>query len=256
MALPLIDQIVAVVDLREMVLRIQPQHAITKDNINIWLSGVVCVKVIDPKAFTYNIQRPLYALLKLAESSMRAECGKLNLDSLLHERVLLNDGVKHSLAHTREAWGVEVLRYEVTDINPDERVMEAMDLQAVAERERRREVIKAEADRQATMTRAEGDAYAVEREARAKAEAIKMAADAQAYAVAAVATAMAGPLGRESVQIDLAKDYIQTLSKLGENSRLLMIPGDPSDVNAVVSRATAIASQLLQSPDPKPASKN
>lgn len=248
LAVPVIDQIVSVVDLREMVLKIEPQHAITKDNINIWLSGVVCVKVCDPKAFTYNIQKPLFALLKLAESSMRAECGKLDLDSLLHERVLLNTGVKASLDHTREAWGVEVLRYEVTDINPDERVMEAMDLQAVAERQRRQEVIKAEADRQARMTRAEGEAYQVEREARAQAEAIKMAADAQAYAVSAVATAMSGPLGREAVQIDLAKNYIHTLSQLGSNSRLLMIPGDPSDVNGMITRATAIASELLQSP--------
>jgi len=244
-AIPLIDRVVAVVDEREMVVQISPQHAITKDNVTINLSGVVCVRVSDPMKFTYNIQRPLFALINLAESSMRAECGKLTLDELLHTRATLNKGIQHAMAHTEDNWGVAVLRYEVTDILPDERVSKSLNLQSLAEREKRQEIIKAEGDRQAQQTRAEGEAYDIERQASANATAIKLDADARAYAIAKIAEAINCPMGKESMRVDLAKEYFDTLSKLGDKSRLIMIPEDASDVTKMISRATAVASDIL-----------
>lgn len=244
-AFPLIDRIIAVVDEREMVVQISPQHAITKDNVTINLSGVVCVRVSDPLKFAYKIQRPLFALINLAESSMRAECGKLTLDELLHTRATLNKGIRDAMAHTNDNWGVDVLRYEVTDIHPDARVSASLNLQSLAEREKRQEIIKAEGDRQAQQTRAEGQAFDIERQASANAKAIKLGADAQAYAIIKIAEALRSDMGRESVQIDLAKGYFETLSKLGEKSRLIMIPEDASDVSKMITRATSVASDIL-----------
>jgi len=255
-AIPLVEEIVAVVDTREMVERIDPQCAITKDNIQIEISGVVCIQVTDPIKVVYNIQHLKFAIIKLAEAAMREQCGTLTLDQLLHERVLINEGVRKALAHTEEKWGALALRYEVTDIHPDSRVTDALDLQAVAERERRGEVIKAEADRTAKMTRAEGEAFEVERKAKAQAEATVMtakaqaeatiaAAEARAKAITEVANAMSLPMGIESVRVDLAKDYINNIPKLGQNGRLIMVPEDASDVNGIITKATAIASELL-----------
>lgn len=256
-AIPLVEKIAAVVDTREMVIEINPQRAITQDNINIDISGVVCIQVLDTKKFTYSIQHPKFAIVKLAEAAMRTQCGKLTLDDLLHKRNLINEGVREALAHIEEKWGAIVLRYEVTDIHPDEKVTDAMDLQAVAERERRQEVIKAEADKTSKMLRAEGHAYEVERKAKAEAEATIVSAkasaeativasQARAKAIREVAMAMSEPMGVESVRIDLAKDYIGNIPALGENGRLIMIPEDASNVNGMIAKATAIASDLLK----------
>jgi len=256
-ALPLVEKVVAVVDEREMVIKIDPQSAITKDNIQIGISGVVCLRILTPLQMYYNISKPLFAIVQLAESAMREQCGQLTLDQLLHERVRINDGVAHALAHTETQWGTRVLRYEVTDISPDHQVTKAMDLQAVAERERRQDVIKAEAERTSKMIRAEGEAFEVERAAKAHAEATVMraeadasatikAAEARAKAITFIALAMNEPMGIESVRVDLAKDYIRNIPELGKNGKLIMIPEDATDVNTMITKATSIASELLK----------
>lgn len=255
-SVPIVDKIRAVVDEREMVIKIDPQSAITKDNIQIGISGVVCLRILDPVMVYYKISKPLFAIVQLAESAMREQCGQLTLDQLLHERVRINDGVAHALAHTETQWGTKVLRYEVTDISPDHQVTKAMDLQAVAERERRQDVIKAEADRTARIIRAEGEAFEVERAAKAQAEATILkadadaaatikAAEARARAITSVAEAMSEKMGIESVRVDLAKDYIHNLPKLGENGKLVMIPADATDVNAMIARASSIVSDMF-----------
>lgn len=256
-SVPLIDKIVAVVDEREMVIKIDPQSAITKDNIQIGISGVVCLRILTPIRMYYNISKPLFAIVQLAESAMREQCGQLTLDQLLHERVRINEGVANALSHTETEWGTRVLRYEVTDISPDPQVTKAMDLQAVAERERRQDVIKAEADRTSKMIRAEGEAFEVERAAKAQAEATVMkaeadaiatikAAKARAEAITSVALAMNEPMGIESTRVDLAKHYIRNIPKLGKNGKLIVIPEDASNVNGMIIKATSIAAELLK----------
>ncbi len=156
-AVPLIDSIRFVVDMREKALSISPQSAITKDNVHVHVSGNLYCQFIDAERAAYGSKNPLYAVKQHAQSAMRAAIGELELDEILHARAKLNDIIKGSVQESALAWGLDIKRYEITEITPDKFITEAMDKQAAAERDRRKKVLEAEGDKRAAELESEGE---------------------------------------------------------------------------------------------------
>lgn len=155
-AIPLLDNIRFVVDMREKALSISPQSAITKDNVHVHVSGNLYCQFVDAERAAYGSKNPLYAVRQHAQSSMRAAIGEMELDDILHARAQLNTMIKTSVQESAQAWGLEIKRYEITEVTPDKFITEAMDKQAAAERDRRKKVLDAEGDKRAAELESEG----------------------------------------------------------------------------------------------------
>ncbi len=155
-AIPFVDQIRFVVDMREKALNITPQSAITKDNVHVHVSGNLYCQFVDAEKAAYDSKNPIYAVKQHAQSSMRAAIGELELDEILHARARLNQIIKSTIQESAQAWGIEIKRYEITTVTPDKFITEAMDKQAAAERHRRKKVLDAEGDKRAAELESEG----------------------------------------------------------------------------------------------------
>jgi regulator of protease activity HflC (stomatin/prohibitin superfamily) len=142
--------------MREKALHIQPQSAITKDNVHVQVSGDLYCQFIDAELAAYGSQNPIYAVKQHAQSSMRAAIGELELDQILHARAQLNTIIRSTVQEAAHAWGIEIKRYEITEVMPDKFITEAMDKQAAAERERRKKVLEAEGEKKSSELKSEG----------------------------------------------------------------------------------------------------
>ena len=154
--IPFFQKIAYVVDMREKAMEIDPQPAITRDNVSLQVSGNVFMRFVDAHKAAYGSFNPQYAVIQNAQSAMRAIIGKMELDEILHARSKINDAVTSSLAMNSEPWGIEVLRYEITQLTPNHEIQHAMDKQAVAERDRRERVKNAEGMKEAAVLESEG----------------------------------------------------------------------------------------------------
>jgi regulator of protease activity HflC (stomatin/prohibitin superfamily) len=142
--------------MREKALAISPQSAITKDNVHVNVSGFLYCQFTDAEKAAYGSKNPLYAIKQVAQSSMRSAIGELELDQILHSRAHLNTIIRTAVQESAASWGLEVKRYEITDISPDKYITEAMDKQAAAERDRRKKVLEAEGDKKSAELQSEG----------------------------------------------------------------------------------------------------
>jgi regulator of protease activity HflC (stomatin/prohibitin superfamily) len=156
LAIPGLDSIRFVIDMREKALSISPQSAITKDNVHVHVSGNLYCQFVDAEKAAYGSKNPLYAVKQHAQSSMRAAIGELELDEILHARAHLNAVIRQSVQESAQAWGLEIKRYEITEVCPDKFITEAMDKQAAAERNRRKKVLDAEGDKRSLELESEG----------------------------------------------------------------------------------------------------
>lgn len=269
-AIPLVENLNKI-DMREMVISIDPQSAITRDNVRIELSGSLYLQFVDPYKSLYGAVRPLVASVQQAQAIMRSCVGKMELDDIFHNRVRLNHDIREGIYSATQAWGLTVNRYEVTDIVPDPQMAKAMDLQAAAERERRQQVRKAEADKEQTVllseaqrtkdvnesegqrtlliNTAEGTAQKIRLEAHADAERIVKIAEAQAQGIVMHAQAKAQEIeviakatqherGMEALQYDLAKEYFTGLAMLAQGKGTVVVPQNLADLTTVVATAT------------------
>lgn len=182
-AVPFVDQIRFVVDMREKALNIPPQSAITKDNVSVHVSGNLYCQFIDAEKAAYGCKNPIYAVKQHAQSSMRAAIGELELDEILHARARLNSMIKASIEESAAAWGLDIKRYEITTVTPDKFITEAMDKQAAAERHRRKKVLDAEGDKRAAELESEGTKIRMKNES--EGTLIKMTNEAEATRIKA-----------------------------------------------------------------------
>ncbi len=249
--LPVLDRIKYVHSLKEIPVEIPSQSAITQDNVTMHLDAVLYLKVVDPFKASYGVEDPEYAVAQLAQTTMRSELGKLTLDHLFRERAHLNEMIVHAINDAAGPWGVTCLRCEIRDIMLPDKVVEDMQRQVSAERRKRASILESEGQRQADINVAEGRKAAAvlaseasrlqqENEALGHAAAIRAKADATAQALTTIAAALHTPGATDAVALQVAQQYVEAFGKLAQESTTLLLPADPADPAAMVTRALSI----------------
>jgi len=227
---------------------IPEQICITRDNVQVAVDGILYLKVLDPERASYGINNYNFAITQLAQTTLRSEIGKIDLDKTFEERALINIQVVAEVDKASEAWGVKVLRYEIKNINPPSDVLAAMEKQMRAEREKRAVVLQSEGERDAAINAAEGQKQQVIKaseankqqqinEAEGQASAIKAVALATAAGIQAVALAINEPGGYEAVQLRVAEQYVDRFGSLAKVGNTLVLPANLTDVGSMIALA-------------------
>lgn len=250
---PFVDRIVAKHSLKEYVLDVPSQMCITRDNISIEIDGVLFMQVLDPVRATYGVDNYLFASRQLAQTTLRSEIGKMDLDRTFEERDSINANIIAALDKASEPWGLKIMRYEISNINPPQSVKDALEKQMRAERERRAKVAASEGERESLINVAEGQKQEVIKqsealkqkqinEAEGKAQEIALLAQATAHGIAQIAQAIELPGGKDAVNLRVAEQYVKEFGKLASESTTMIIPSNLGDVGGMV----ATLGKLLQ----------
>src|SRR5690349_15913389 len=240
---PFIERIAYKHNLKEAALDIAEQVCITKDNVQVGIDGVLYLQVLDPARASYGIADYHFAISQLAQTTLRSEIGKIDLDRTFEERGRINMAVVSELDKASEPWGVKVLRYEIKNITPPQDVLAAMEKQMRAEREKRAVILTSEGQRDAAINTAEGDKQQTIKaseahrqrqinEAQGQAEAIMAVATATAEGIRRVAEAIQLPGGFEAVQLRVAEQYVAQFGAIAKSSTSLVLPASVADVGA------------------------
>ena len=251
---PFIERIAYRHNLKETALDIAEQICITKDNVQVGIDGVLYLQVLDPARASYGIADYHFAISQLAQTTLRSEIGKIDLDRTFEERGKINTNVVSELDKASEPWGVKVLRYEIKNINPPRDIIQAMEKQMRAEREKRAVILTSEGDRDAKINQAEGEKQRVIKESEAnkqqqineaagEAEAILAVATATAEGLRRVAEAVSSQGGREAMQLRVAENYVAQFGNLARTSNTLVIPANVSDIAGMIAMAMKVFDQ-------------
>lgn len=243
---PFLDSVVAKHSLKEQVIDVPSQMCITRDNIAIEIDGVLFLQVLDPARATYGVTDYFVAASQLAQTTLRSEIGKMDLDRTFEERDSINANIVDALDKACEPWGVKVMRYEISNINPPQSVKDALEKQMRAERERRAQVAMSEGDREARINVAEGhkqeaikqsEAIKIRQinEAEGKAREIELLAQATAQGIAQIAQAINTPGGRDAVNLRVAEQYVGEFGHLAKSTNTMIIPSNLSDIGGMVA---------------------
>ena len=245
---PFIDTIRYKHSLKEMAVDIPEQVCITRDNVQVGVDGVIYLKVLDPQRASYGIQNYMFAVSQLAQTALRSEIGKIDLDRTFEERTAVNASIVSELDKASDPWGIKVLRYEIKNINPPRDVLEAMEKQMRAEREKRAVILTSEGERDAAINNAEGDKQKVIKESEASKQqqineaegegaAILTVARATAEGIRAVAESIQAQGGLQAVQLRVAEQYLEQFGKLAKEGNTLIVPANLSDVSSMIATA-------------------
>jgi regulator of protease activity HflC (stomatin/prohibitin superfamily) len=252
---PFIDKVSYDQSLKEHAYDVPSQAAITKDNISLVVDGVLYLKLLDAYKASYGVDNYVYAVTQLAQTTMRSEIGKIDLDKTFEERESLNTNIVHAINLASEPWGVQVMRYEIKDIEPPRTILDAMERQMKAEREKRATILESEGNRQSAINVAEGAKQAQVLAAEAdKAEQI-LRAEGEAQAIIAVADAQATALdtvgqvaktdeGQKAIQLDLAAKAIEAKRAIAKDSTVVLLPDGATNAANVVAEAMTIINTL------------
>jgi len=249
--LPFMDAIRYRHTLKEQSFEIPEQICITKDNVQVAVDGVLYLKVLDPQRASYGIADYHFAITQLAQTTLRSEIGKIELDRTFEERAHINAATVTELDKATVPWGVKVLRYEIKNITPPKDILAAMEKQMRAEREKRAVILASEGERDAAVNVAEGKKQQVIKASEASRQQQINEAEGQALAILAVAKATAeglknvgeaieGKGGIEAVQLRVAEQYVEQFGNLARSGNTLVLPATLSDVGSMVALATNV----------------
>lgn len=248
---PFIDVIRYRLSLKEQALDIPEQVCITRDNVQVGVDGVIYLKVMNPERASYGVQDYFFAISQLAQTTLRSEVGKIDLDRTFEERSHINGQVVSELDKASEPWGVKVLRYEIKNIIPPKDVLSAMEKQMRAEREKRAVILTSEGERDARINEAEGEKQQVIKaseaarqrqinEAEGQAQAILAVAGATAEGLRRVAEVIQNPGGREAVQLRVAEQWVAEFGNIAKTTNTVIIPAPMGDVSGMIATAMSV----------------
>ena len=266
--LPFIDVIRYRHGLKERAVDIPEQVCITRDNVQVGVDGVLYLKVLDPQRASYGVADYRFAISQLAQTTLRSEIGKIDLDRTFEERTHINVQVVNEVDKASDPWGIKVLRYEIKNITPPHDVLAAMEKQMRAEREKRAVILTSEGERDAAINAAEGQKQQVIKESEAtkqrqineaegEAQAIRSVAAATAEGISSVAAAIEMPGGMEAVQLRVAEGYIDRFGELAKSSTTMLLPTNAADVASMIAMAMSVIKKTGPSdgnPPPAPPS--
>ncbi len=248
---PFIDRVAYRHSLKEVPMDVAEQVCITKDNTQLAVDGLIYYQVTDPRLASYGTSNYVTAITQLAQTTLRSEVGKMELDQSLQSRDVINRQIVAVLDEAGRSWGVKVLRYEVKNLTPPEAILRAMQAQITAEREKRaliaksegekqQEINLAEGEKQAAILTSEGQKQSVINKAQGEATALRVVADATAAAVNVVAEAIGKEGGLQAANLKVAELYIGALGNLAKTNNTMIVPTNLSDVASVVASAMTV----------------
>ena len=249
--IPFLDRVAYRHSLKERAIDVPQQVCITRDNVQISVDGVLYMQVVDAQRASYGIGDYVFAIAQLAQTTLRSEVGKIDLDRTFEERATINLAVVREVDRASDPWGVKILRYEIRDITPPTDVLNAMEKQMRAEREKRATILASEGDRDAQINRAEGEKQRVLRESEAQRQRQINEAEGEAQAILAVATATAegirqvgeaisAPGGQDAARVRVAEQYVSEFGHLARTTNTLILPANLSDVGGFVATAMEV----------------
>ena len=252
--IPFLDAVRYRHSLKENAVDIPEQVCITKDNVQVHVDGVLYMKVMNAERASYGVSDYLFAISQLAQTTLRSEIGKIDLDRTFEERMHINSQLVAELDKATEPWGIKVLRYEIKNITPPQDVLAAMEKQMRAEREKRAVILTSEGQRDAAVNNAEGEKQQTIKaseaskqqqinEAEGRAAAILAVAQATSEGIRKVAEAIQNPGGFEAVQLRVAEQYITQFGALAKESNTVVLPANVADVGSMIALAMNVIRQ-------------
>lgn len=256
--IPFIDRVAYKHSLKEIPLDTPSQVCITKDNTQLSVDGVLFFQVTDPMRASYGTSNYVIAITQLAQTTLRSVIGKMELDKTFEERDLINRSVVSAIDEAALNWGVKVLRYEIKDLTPPAVILQAMQQQITAEREKRAVVAASEGRKQeqinlatgareAAIAESEGEKQAAINKAEGEAAATLAIAKATAEALRQIAEATRAPGGMDAVNLKVADQYVQAFAQLAKEGNTILLPSNMNDMGSMIASAMSI----MRNTDPK-----
>jgi regulator of protease activity HflC (stomatin/prohibitin superfamily) len=254
---PVFDRVAYRHSLKEVPLDVPEQVCITKDNTQLGVDGILYFQVTDPRLASYGSSNYIAAISQLAQTTLRSEIGKMELDKTFESREEINKQIVHSLDEAGRNWGIKVLRYEIKSLTPPEAILRSMQQQITAEREKRALIAKSEGERQqeinvadgekqAAVLRSEGEKQAAINRAQGEATALRLIAEANAAAVRAVGEAISDKGGMDAANLKVAQEYVAAFGRLAKDSNTLIVPANAADIAALVTTAMTVLDKTRQ----------
>lgn len=261
--IPIVDRIAYRHEVREQVIDVQSQACITRDNIQLLVDGIIFLKVMDAQKASYGIANYIAGSVNLAQTTMRSEIGKLSLDSTFSERDTINEKIVKEVDKASDPWGIKVLRYEIQNITLSDQMVNTLEKQMEAERQKRAEITIAQAQKQATINEStadreeqinisQGERQKRINEAEGKAQEISLVANAMAEGVKNIANAIKKPGGQKAVRMKILDQFIDEFGKIMKTSKVTVVPSQLANIKGFFEGFAKVTSTIPTTAESKP----
>ena len=258
--IPFMDVIAYKHTLKERAINVVEQSAITKDNVTLLLDGIIYLRITNPTDASYGVENPYFAVTQLAQTSMRSIIGKLTMDTTFEERDVMNSQIVEIINDAAKMWGIQCMRYEIRDIKPPESILKAMEVQVVAERQKRADILQSEGKMQAAINIAEGhkkevilnseaDMINKINSAKGESEALELVGVATERSIKSIAQALKDDCGNEAASLRIASEYINAFKELARTNNTLIIPANSGDPGSMIAQIFGIYNKLQLNKD-------